>query len=843
MANKIDLAQYLRDLSSDERAEALKAVDSFKRKREEEDYNAKRPRGDPIGFDGTFQLSKYQGVVDKNDMAMFRQLASFFFTPEESRVFGRLLYEKDLSTPELIQKLNFDKSDMDRITVAKEDPMWKNGVFPQFYDFVDTIAKFLNDIRGLESSLDTSNFIASERRKDLLTVDARPYDIVDLELQTPEYFTSKNAIWRRGQALTDTDVFDPWLRAHNVFVKTSDGISLTNPQAGYIRSRTPYELAVTEAIYYSHRMMGEMIALEQGLFRVRWTDAQKFDSTTSYESKDVAPGKGLKTDKIEEKRWINSFDGPVNLPQVDHNTGKCRIDPDRPMHIYFQPKYTKVENYPNPWLGLWISNYGSPSRGINEPVFQQGGDVKLQPHNHDGNGGPIGFNNWSVTGISVAGDEKHQMPQTRKDTLLPSSQYTPFYNNLTANFSGLWIKPTTVLNDKLGGLAFFPLTREDLTIDDGTGEASAFEEKIKLHAKRYKGKCQSLFAKQMALSEGLTDAFKDKIAFEPPLAMYPASTAVLPSVTNLADKGWPKWNFVEACQIHPQAVWDAMAKCKNHPIHVCPRLREAYVKSGANKYVKSRLEDCQRRVYNRYKQLVGTETSGTMFTSNSDGMVIYNENVNSCGPGQQSVFRDADGKVLTREQALVRGNDGKMYFREGVPPENVSCEQKVAVVEKPGTAIGFNEALNVQQIQAEGERRRQLTNESSYMPSVQMMDTSEQTVNINENTKIDSSSVQPLVPSVFTSLDKANSLDKASLANAPGFKALTQKHSGHELLKNAHATPYIDDHKRLIYQDERSGKFFVLTRKDGRMKRSVLEPSKVREFQAEFQALVYGDDF
>jgi hypothetical protein len=465
---------------------------------------------------------------------------------------------------------------------------------------------------------------------------------------------------------------------------------------------------------------------------------------------------------------------------------------------------------------------------MNEPVFQRTGNERLHPHHHNGNGGPIGFNNWAVVGINVTGATAD---------VLPPGTFTPFYDGMT-NSSGISIEVSANGN----GIAFFPLTKEDLEVkNNATGENGGmmFATKIKAHANRYKGKCQSLFAKQMALSEGLTDAFKDaKIAFEPPLAMYPASTAVLPTVTNLADKGWPKWNFVEACQIHPSIVWKAMEDCVNHPIAACPRLRKAYIDSGANTYVKSKVHDSQRRVYNRYKQLVGTETSGTMFTSNSDGMVIYNENVSNCGPGQQAVFKDADGKVLTRDQALVRGNDGKMYFREGVPPENVSCEQKVAVVEKPGTAIGFNEALNVQQIQAEGERRRQLTNESSYMPSIQMMDTSEQTVNINENTKIDSSSVQPLVSSrsvASSSADVFKSLD--------GFKALTQKHSGLKLLKNAHATPYIDDHKRLIYQDEHSGKFFVLTRKDGRMKRSVLAPSKVREFQAEFQALVYGDDF
>jgi hypothetical protein len=326
--------------------------------------------------------------------------------------------------------------------------------------------------------------------------------------------------------------------------------------------------------------------------------------------------------------------------------------------------------------------------------------------------------------------------------------------------------------------------------------------------------------------------------------MYPAHKYNLPTVTNLAEKGWPKWNFVEACQIQPSIVWEAMAKCKGHPIAACPRLRKAYIDSGANTYVKSKVHDCQRRVYNRYKQLVGTETSGTMFTSNSDGMVIYNENVNNCGPGQQPVFRDADGKVLTRDQALVRGNDGKMYFREGVPPENVSCEQKVAVVEKPGTAIGFNEALNVQQIQAEGERRRQLANESSYMPSVHMMDTSEQTVKIDENTKIDNSSIQPIVSStdVFKTLDKKEQGFKA-LTLPAGFQALTQKHERHaRLLKDSKPTLRIDDHKRMIYQDQHSGKFFVLAKKDGQTKRVVVPSSQFREYDSEFRSLVYGDD-
>lgn len=788
-------------------------------------------------------LDQYKSVVERLDLDVIKKIARFYFSGADVDNLGAALGEMkgSLGKDQLIEKIAFSPDEAARLRADH----YQGNAHPilQFYDYARTISNFLARLREWEhrakSESSTSGQLSSESSSELhknihdnmITDDVRPYQFVDVELATPDYYSDKKELWRTGHKLKDKTIYDPLLRCLNIYVPGGAGaVEKTDTMTGHVRPKTDYEVCVTEAYLLNHDIINEFFAIEQGLFRVFSCSAPVFDSKVGAGQAGIASEFKGGTEKIREGNWINSFRDAdqVLLPLVNHDNGNPIIDKAQPLCIYFQPKYTNIINYPHSWMDYWLDTYS----GMTQPQKVR---PVLSPHLHNGKGGAIGFVNWNVTGLAIA-------PGAALDN---DTDVRPFY--AYPDFGRLAADPGHSISlpvNRVDAIAFYPISGHDATQSNFALRVNSTK-----HAIRYKQKISKLVenaplprASDGKMAEQMRREWGNDTVWVPRLAMHPIRRP-LPS----SSEQGRQWSYYEACRIQPDEVFAAMSKCTSHPIHACPRLSKAYTESGAMAYVRSKLIETLSRVYERYRSDMST-TAGvpTDFVGAERDNRVNNLVERNCAPGHELVFRNQKGDIVPESEAVYMGTDGRTYLKSGYPKELVKCMPKQQIVKPGELASGREEGRSVSQIQLDLDRGKNtvgvkpdLTPYSSFgsdgvsVPVQAPRDENGRDLkHVSRQRAVTTTESAPSEIKLEPIQPQGNPFEGLE---SKGFKALTNNGQS-----SAEKTGLIDNNRRHIYRDPSTGQHFVIDKQ--RNRRITLSDSDVRNYQAEWMALVYDDN-
>jgi hypothetical protein len=611
----------------------------------------------------------------------------------------------------------------------------------QFYDYVQTIDKLNTDIRQLEITIQRLDSLGDKRmlhqlKQKTLTPNFRCYGFSEIEENNPQLLSDEFKTWSKGQELGDPVIYDPYLRAANVFNEITSNMILDKDNRDFdIRPKTPYELCIDEVLLLRPNLLNTLTGLGQGLFRVYNVIAPYFRSVKSGWEEKIDPGEFVSDIKIPEECWINSFyaGDPINLPPIDWDSSSKKWR----SVLYLQPKYIELENYPNSWVGNSLVFYGNfdpiradteygfgrtfigageegkreidltpkpepkpetsietkkpPAKEIKPPP--QSGKI-LQAHKHDGKGGAIGTYTWSISN-GFMNDMKAK--DEFKVPVIGSSE------RILTSFYQLGVEKETQIKatqdkaydptQKGNVLCFYPFIYSDIVAEPTAPfTVQKLQEKAKKHKEEYTKKVQSSFANQLAkMNLKVTD---DII---PPLALYPPNN--LPSCVYRKSP----WNFYDVSRIPFDTVSEEMGKLKQHPIFACPRLRKAFHDSGVGNYLKMRIIRVYEDLLSKLKKSsLGVDEGSALQLRNDTKKDVYRFSNIGCGAGLAPQFRNYNNEIIPTNEAVYVGNDGVTYLHSHIQPELTKCVELIPApynIQFPTNVrlIGMNEAKNVEQ--------------------------------------------------------------------------------------------------------------------------------------------------
>lgn len=358
----------------------------------------------------------------REDQELINEFARTFLLESERKMIASIL-----ARDERDDNLAFTTYEAE-IIANRHDPAFLSGTsntgeygFPiaQFYDFVFTIDNALTFLRGLHVEVMNLRTIGSlehinQLKKSIIHEDGVPWEIADL----PNYKTLP-------------DETTPDKPGKSVLRFDSDFIAEKDDTSGhwFNRERTNYEKCVDEALIYDSPIYRLLIGLQQGLFLVKHTVAEKL----RYEPMDQPPAPGMTKEFIPIGNWINCWHSmcthviPYCGKAKDANTaeilraegvldllallnagkGHSKLDNTLaafmagPMlsHWYFMPKVYDVRQYPANWPGRLLKDLGGSAADATS-IFQYGPKVSLEllPKGHvvPAGGGPIAYWNCNI---------------------------------------------------------------------------------------------------------------------------------------------------------------------------------------------------------------------------------------------------------------------------------------------------------------------------------------------------------------------------------------------------------------------------------------------------------------
>lgn len=580
-------------------------------------------------------------IVERSpdDQELIESFANAFLQPKEREMIASILARQS-------NQLRFDAAEAE-IIHNRHDPAFLSGLsnkanagFPvsQFYDYILTIDNALAYLRGLHVEVMNLRQIAHPELMDqlkstIIHEDGVPWEIAD------------TAVYKQ---LNETD--DVQRREKQAYQLGSEFMMQAGPNNAWTpRTRTTYEKCVDEAYIYDSPMYRLLIGLQQGLFLVKHTVADKLVPG------DMAQPQQGGRNIITIGNWINTWDlpantqvfpyvgsakdavtksalaaqGAVNLwamiaPQAAHfmpNAGAAPVAGPvvmgvwRPQYYLF-PKVYGVKNYPLNWCGyVYTSNKlgASASDALLAFGYPHTTDLFTKGHPVPQGGGPIAYWNFNLSS-----------------------------NQAGAGFVSVWLK---LVDPEGGNFSLMP----HVTAANHQGPQNG-------HAYR--------------ADDGWFYT-SDSLRAAP--AVHGQVQAPTP------DNYIGKTSHFHAIETDWDAVFAAMMNMSYHPVWACPRLSKAYAASGVGSVLQNMYRMLQRHFLAQYKnvdQLALVQPDARRILMSS-GRSLMNRVPGSCPGGTQPRYMTYNGDVLDYKEATYRDNDGNWWMRSNVDPTRCSCEPKV----------------------------------------------------------------------------------------------------------------------------------------------------------------------
>jgi hypothetical protein len=156
-----------------------------------------------------------------------------------------------------------------------------------------------------------------------------------------------------------------------------------------------------------------------------------------------------------------------------------------------------------------------------------------------------------------------------------------------------------------------------------------------------------------------------------------ARIKLLPSNINFSDLH--RLAPTDAKDINFDQVERAMRDTPDHPISACPRLRHAYMDSGAGQLMNLLYYTLQKEftAKTKYSRL-NVQLQNPLNMQVNSRIGLNTQTRFSCPEGQQIVFRGFDGKRIPPNEALVVRN-GRTYLSPMVDPDTSNCEALIEI--------------------------------------------------------------------------------------------------------------------------------------------------------------------
>ena len=664
-----------------------------------------------------FDDSRIRDVLAKTlDKASFEQID---FTFEEARIIS-------------------SQNDNDYFSEIGSSPDVRQNGYPimQFYDFVLTIESTYRLMHAMDlqlSRIDRSSELVSSLQRVILPEDNRPwvfrrYWPDDRKIQSiGQYFSNDDAADRKsydvtiGQRIDSTETFDPHRRmiwyceeyhglyndpeAMKKYNHRDDEASyapkpfldnLTSRfksdfpwKQNYTRGNTEYEMACHEALLYANDVWRNLIALSQGLFKVNFTNAKEFrmpdysrvgpvDTVDEPDAFNPTDGNSVKL--IETGHWINSFTGPYGLPsELD---ASC-----------LQPKYTDIRDYPCNTFGRMLDRADGIEPGMVEKLYNyKSSDIDAKTGfplvtpvlgSFTTSGAPIEksrFKNHVHQSASVNGIGGG--PIGRYNFLLQSCENLRMYSR---KFAVDLAKETTATVKR----------RLDPNDDVKAGPILSTSNISQQGNVTLKYSSKFFYHPFMPLRPSRWPANMEQIATYTTAQTKPGMLEIHAIPT---DAGTQLFNpltfqpsnhfslFTHAKVITWSQIKTQMERLKKHPIHVCPRLADAYRKSSTGELLRARyLVQLQSRLASHVKRLNTDNVSLTNLGGTMKPSEYTNLFLPKCADGEIFVFKDRDGMPVPYDKAVRFDPSTKsMYMDPSVDLNRTECATRVLAPYLPG---------------------------------------------------------------------------------------------------------------------------------------------------------------
>jgi hypothetical protein len=793
-------------------------------------------------------------VSDKRleqDKDLIRVLAKAYFDANEWQYLSDLLgKEKD--------EILFDEAEARKLKGSGEGPivdslmgihsyknneMVKNGhPILQFYDFVSTIDNLNHEIRQFEVLIQRIDTLGDAKLLDdlkqkTLTPDLRVYEFKEAEDDNPTLATADWKLWKSGQELGESTIYDPKLLLANMNFDIS--IDAKKPKPDDVRPKTPYELCIDEVLLLRTPLLRTLIGLSQGLFIVNHCVGPIFTSAQLIPADDPNQfGKMLGGVNIPIGSWANAFEqgDEIRLPVTDNGTA----DISKRWHVLFQPKYTNLENYPNPWISHFLRGYanrdaskipypigrkfaftpGAPQNGPNG-VSQTDQNETLHPHAHDGKGGPIGLVNWCINSAHVHADN-----QATKDRIQGGS----FVSFLSAGNNTALTKLPPNQGPHHLAIVFYPF---NTTLLEGKGTVlkDVLNEQHK-HEARYTTIFSQTFEPILKSRTPKPQAQKIR---PPPLALCPPNHLQSAVQQGPFTTEGPHWGFFEASRVDFRKIDETIGSMKQHFIWACSRLRKAFHASNANLLLKNRIIRLFDDVYAMLRKTSLSNDSGNALQlRTTSSKKLYKFDTTPCAPGQMWQFRDYQGNIVPAKQATFIGSDGQHYLEAHISPELTKC---VDLVKMPNfqTGVGTQRAFGFQE--PDKDKPAQSQYEIAFNSVLKDPVTDK---NLTQNKQEPEKKQEKKVDAPVYPRFVVESINRARTIPNPRHQSATDLNR-RSVFSGANKTPMLDDQGRRIYSDHSSHFIFHQDERTGKVKRVPLSEDDVERYSSEYQATVMTD--
>lgn len=724
--------EYARDMN-----ESNRVMEYLNRK-----YEKKWKSGTPmiIGDQVEIRDSYLQTLIGKLADEFFDQRAKDALTKTLDKA-----YFKELTFTIDEAYVLYQRGDLEYFQeVGSSSDVRKNGYpFLQFYDFVLTIENLYTKLHAFDLQIgrqDRSTDLVQALKKHIMPDDNRPwifheYYPRDKRLQrvtdgavdgdTKEYDVTV------GQAVDSADTFDPGHflvfkakhekdqsgikgseekkqqeAAENYYSKLRSSVRNAFPyKQNYTRASTEYEYACREALFMSNEIWSLFIGLKQGLFQVNFTTPPEFHMPEYRDNPNdaAAYSKFVLGDddpqRIKRGHWVNAFSGPYGLPS--ENDPSC-----------LQPKYTNIKNYPCNIFGRMLSQATSTTPDITKSEFNfdaadideetgqpsyyqlfvrdRGGDHDsarpFQAFEHQSSqlayrgGGPIGKYNFVL--------------QTWRNLLKFSRKYVEYAKKTNDIVS--YIK-SRAYSSSIGSPGDVP---DNATLFDWVGiSGGAYRDTngTELDPNNYFTASSGAHGTNCAIP---VDIVKKSRSSAQDVADYDrrdmkkvepdGSSAIFEAAASLA-KNWKLRPLVNARVVTWKQISSQMEKLIKHPIHVCPRLSDAFTRTRTDdlmltayvKRIQDRFFELSRSINDLGSGL--TNIFGALTTRPTDlSKLLW---LPKCTQDEIYVFKDKDGNPMPYDKAVhFDASSGQMYMDPSVAMEKTECAPRVLAPYIPGVS-------------------------------------------------------------------------------------------------------------------------------------------------------------
>jgi hypothetical protein len=573
-------------------------------------------------------------VVERTpeDQELIESFANAFLLPKEREMIASILARN-------INQLRFDAVEAEIIS-TRHEPTFLSGVssqghfgmpISQFYDFILTIDNALAYLRGLHVEVMNLRQIGTKELVDQLKTTIIHEDGVPWELADSPYYRKLD----ETSSAQKPEKMAYQLDSEKTMWEDSKG-------SWQLLPRSTYDKSVDEAYIYNSPVYRLLVGLQQGLFLVKHTIADKLRIGPMGRDKPadrdiisignwintwaVAPGtqilpymgesKDVTTQAILKKHGIDHLQKMIKSKwggAKDEWVKGDTIEDDKPLgewrpHYYLFPKIYGLMRYPLNWCGrVFVSSQfgGSSTEALKFFGYPHTDDLFTKGHEIPPGGGPLAY--WNCNFIKgVATDKIDVWMRTEIISGAPSApRPAPAPSS-----------PRPSVESKSPVLVRVPEAGPELNDDPAYHENDKDPEtSIGFHA---------------------------------------------------IETDW-------------ESVTAAMTAMAYHPIFACPRLSSAYAASGVGSVLQNMYRMLQRHFVAQYKnidQLAMVQPDARRILMSATRSMTY-LSPGSCPANSQPRYVTYQGQTVDEMDATFQDSNGIRWMRSHIDPSRCSCEPLV----------------------------------------------------------------------------------------------------------------------------------------------------------------------